>query len=125
MCLILHLIDEHRPFEALNIWKDCDKKDYGKIVERVAKWCKPYETTTIGIVNSTRRLLDEIRDLGIKLPRATARVEEGERKNKKKENRLLSCIVTALALSRSMASVVKDKDHQAREFKMVKKVSFR
>ncbi len=37
MGLILHFIDEHRPFEALHLLKaNFDKKDYGKVVERVA-----------------------------------------------------------------------------------------
>jgi hypothetical protein len=78
----VHLLDEHKPFEALNLLKEnFDKKDYGKVVERVGKLFKPSnETTTIGITNETKKLLDDIRDLGIKLPRAAARVEEGEEK---------------------------------------------
>ena len=105
-----------------------DKKDYGKVVERVGKLFKPSnETTTIGITNETKKLLDDIRDLGIKLPRATARVEDGEEKEQEEGDPFTfpPCIVTALALSRSMLNVVKDKAHQATGAKMVKEVSFR
>jgi len=59
MGLIVKLLDEHKPFEALNLLEaNCDKKDYGRVVERLAKLFKPStETTTIGISNETRRLL--------------------------------------------------------------------
>jgi hypothetical protein len=130
MGLILTAIDTHKPFEAMNLLNaHCDKRDWGKLVERVTKVFKPsMETTTGGIVNETRRLLGDICDIGIKLTLIQPHVEDGEEKvNDEERDDFIfpPCLVTAIALSRSMANQPKDREHHAKASKMVKEISFR
>ena len=53
---LLSDIDNHQPFAAIYLLDiHCDKKDYGKLVERVTKLFKPSSETTTGrVVNETR-----------------------------------------------------------------------
>ena len=131
MGLILTAIDSHMPFEAMNLLKmHCDKRDWGKLVEKMTKVFRPsLENTTGGIVNETRRLLDDICDIGIKLTKIQGRrVEDGE---EKENDEVIAdfvfppCIVTAIALSRSMANPLKDREHHSKGSKLVKEISFR
>ena len=128
--LILTAIDTHQPFEAMNLLiMQCDKKDYGKLVQRVNKLFLPsLETSTGGVVNETRRLLNDICAIGIKLSHIQGRVEDGEEKGNEEdlvEFAFPPCIVTAVALSRSMVNQPKDKEHHAKGAKMVKEITFR
>ena len=70
MSIVLQALDEGRPFDVMSLLQQqCNKRDYGKLVDRFTKLFKPSrETTTQGMVNETRRLLDDITDLGMKLP---------------------------------------------------------
>ena len=99
MGLILTAIDTHQPFEATNLLiMQCDKKDYGKLVQRVNKLFLPsLETSTGGVVNETRRLLNDICAIGIKLSHIQGRVEGGEEKGNEEdlvEFAFPPCIVT-------------------------------
>ncbi len=86
----------------------CDKRDWGKLVEHMTQLFRPsLETTTGGIVNETKRLLDDICDIVIKLNTIQGRVGDGEEKGNDEvlaDFALPPCIVTAIALFRSMAN---------------------
>ena len=125
MSIVLQALDEGRPFDGMSLLQQqCNKRDYGKLVERFSKLFKPSkETTTQGMVNETRRLLDDITDLGMKLPPPPAADEDGN--EEEVTFTFPSCVATAIALSRSMEVPVNDIKHQQMGSKVVKEISFR
>jgi hypothetical protein len=113
MGYILSDIDNHQPFAAMSLLDmQCDKRDYGKLVERVTKLFKPsLEITTGRVANETKRLLTDICDIGIKITAVHRQVENGEEKELDEERVdfiFPPCLVTAIALSRSMTNQLKD-----------------